>query len=91
MHAARCEFGGEFGGGGVADGGMDRDHRAPRGVDSQIGHHLANLRVVEHGDADDVGRGDISEVAGHACTGVGERHHHLVADIEDHQSARPPG
>jgi hypothetical protein len=56
-----------------------------------LAHHLANLRVVEHGDADDLGRGDIGEVAGHACSGVGERHHHLVPDIEDHQAPRPGG
>ncbi len=62
---------GEFGGGAGLDRGVDRDDRTGLGVLGELAYHVANLRVVEHRDADDVGLRDVGHAVGQRRTELG--------------------
>ncbi len=47
------------------------------------GDHLAHLRVVEHGDADDVGLGDVGDARRGGGSAVDKRGHGLSPHIEN--------
>ncbi|CFE47286.1 Uncharacterised protein [Mycobacterium tuberculosis] len=76
----------------VGDGGVNRDNSAGLGVRRQSvvgGDHRTHLRVVEHGDADDVGFGDVGDACRCGGAALDERCHGLDPHIENGQSARP--
>ena len=56
---------------------------------AELADHLAHLLVVEHGDADDVGGGDIGDAVGQRGAEFGQRGHRLGAHVEDRQPAGP--
>jgi 3-deoxy-7-phosphoheptulonate synthase len=49
----------------------------------QFAHHIANLRVIEHRDADQIGRGDVSDAGRDLRSGIGERRRSLGANVID--------
>ncbi len=71
------------------DGGVDRDDRARLGVRGEFAHHVAHLRVGEHGDADDVCVCDVGHAVRQRRPELGERGHGIGADIEDDQATGP--
>ena len=67
----------QFNGGGIADGGVNRDDGAGLGPRSHRADHLTHLRVVEHCHADQVGLGDIGKVVRRTRSCLDERRHGL--------------
>ena len=72
---------GEFGRRRIADGRVDRDDRSGLGVCRQLADDLTHLRVVEHGDVDDVGGGNVGDAVGQAGALLGQRRHRLGSDV----------
>ncbi len=72
-----------------ADRGVDRDDGAGLGVGRQLADYLAHLLVVEHGDADDVGGGDVGHAVGQAGALFDQRRHRLGPDVENRYPAGP--
>jgi hypothetical protein len=68
---------------------VNGDHSAGLGVGRQFADDLAHLCVVEHGDADDFGGGDVGHAVGQGGAGFGKWCHGLGADVENRDPARP--
>ena len=81
----------KFDGSGVADGRVDRDDGSGLGVCRQLADDLTHLRVVEHGDVDDVGGGNVGDTVGQARALLGQRRHRLGPDVVNRYPARPFG
>ncbi len=55
----------------------------------KLSDDLAYLFVVEHGDADDVGGGDVGDAVGEPGAHLGQRRHRIGTHVEHRQAARP--
>ena len=77
VDALRFQLARQFLSGGVADRGVDRNDSAGLGAARQLTDHVAHLLVVEHGDTDDVGAGDVGDTVGQAGAPFGQRCHRL--------------
>ena len=60
-------------------------------VSCQLADHLTHLRVVEHGDVDDVRGGHVGHAPGQAGALLGQRRHRLGADVVNGYATGPFG